>query len=62
MSIPASLGLSAVNPGCWSVQSGWNNAEDGALLESINPTTGALLGTVRCATAIDYQRVVSSAR
>jgi aldehyde dehydrogenase (NAD+) len=62
MKIPASLELAAENPGCWSAESGWNTDGTGPLLESINPTTGAVLGTVRCATPVDYQRVVGSAR
>jgi aldehyde dehydrogenase (NAD+) len=62
MNIPASLGLGADNPGCWSAEAGWNTAGDGPVLESISPTTESLLGRVRCATAVDYQRVVTSAR
>jgi aldehyde dehydrogenase (NAD+) len=62
MSIPASLELGTDNPGCWSTESGWNTDSTGPVLESINPTTGTVLGRVRCANPVDYQRVVSSAR
>jgi aldehyde dehydrogenase (NAD+) len=62
MSIPVTLELAASNPGCWSATSGWSTDTSGPVLESINPASGAVLGTVHCATPADYQRVVSSAR
>ena len=62
MNIPASLQLEAINPGCWSPAGGWAVDPSGPLLESVNPTTGAVIGQVRCATAVDYQRVVTASR
>ena len=53
------LGLEPVNPGTWS-GAGWSGSGD--LVESINPTTGKPLASIRAATADDYEAVVTSAR
>ncbi len=56
-----SLGLEAVNPGTWF---GSEAAEDtsAALIESINPTTGKVIASVRSTTAADYERVIKMAQ
>lgn len=60
--ILASLGLSELNSGAWSSDGGWSKDTTGPIIESINPTTGELLGRVRSATAADYERVIVAAR
>ncbi len=57
----SALGLSAVNSGTWSGSHGWSQEDSGPPIESINPTTGERLATVRGATAADYERVMSAA-
>jgi aldehyde dehydrogenase (NAD+) len=58
----SSLGLSELNSGVWSQDGGWSKDTTGAVIESINPATGELLGRVRSATAADYERVIVSSR
>lgn len=60
--ILSSLGLSELNSGAWSQDGGWSKDTTGPIIESINPTTGELLGRVRSATAADYERVIVAAR
>ncbi len=55
------LGLHDLHAGSWSGSQGWSRLESGPVIESINPTTGQLLGRVRGATAADYEHVLSSA-
>jgi aldehyde dehydrogenase (NAD+) len=55
------LGLSELNPGAWSGSHGWSEQQNGALIESINPSTGECLARVRAATSSDYEHVLSSA-
>ena len=56
-----SLGLEAVNPGTWF---GSEASEDTSapLIESINPTTGEVIASVRSTTAADYERVLEMAQ
>jgi len=56
-----SLGLDAVNPGTWF---GSEASEDTSapLIESINPSTGEVIASVRSTTAADYERVIEMAR
>ncbi len=56
-----SLGLDSVNPGTWF---GNESSTDTSapLIESINPATGDVIGSVRATTADDYERVVAMAR
>ncbi len=56
-----SLGLEAVNPGTWF---GSEASEDTSapLIESINPTTGEVIASVRSTTAADYERVLKMAQ
>jgi aldehyde dehydrogenase (NAD+) len=62
----SALELTDTNSGAWSADGGWaqNTSGDtsGPLIESINPTSGELLGRVRSASAADYERVIVSAR
>jgi aldehyde dehydrogenase (NAD+) len=56
-----SLGLEAINPGTWY---GSEASEDTAapLIESINPTTGEVIASVRSTTAAEYEHVVEMAQ
>ena len=56
-----SLGLDAVNPGTWY---GAESSEDTSapLIDSINPTTGEVIASVRSTTPAEYERVVKMAR
>ena len=60
--ILSSLGITELNAGAWSQDGGWSKDTSGAIIESINPATGELIGRVRSATAADYERVIVSAR
>ena len=55
------LGLAKINPGTWL---GSTALEDpsGKLIESINPSTGEVIASVRSTTAADYERLVTQAR
>jgi aldehyde dehydrogenase (NAD+) len=55
------LGLDAVNPGTWY---GSEHSDDSsaALIESINPTTGDVIASVRNTTAADYEKVMTMAQ
>ncbi len=57
----AALGIEAQNPGAWCGSRGWSEAEAGALIDSVNPSTGLRLAQVRGATATDYERVLADA-
>jgi aldehyde dehydrogenase (NAD+) len=59
--IPPVLELAELNPGAWSGADGWSTSA-GAVIDSINPATGARLGRVATATAADYERVIASSR
>ena len=56
-----SLGLDSVNPGTWL---GSESSDDSSapLIDSINPTTGDVIASVRATTAADYEAVVTRAR
>jgi aldehyde dehydrogenase (NAD+) len=55
------LGLAELNAGAWSGSHGWSALESGAVIESMNPSTGGRLARVRGATSADYEHVLSSA-
>ncbi|MFO1465155.1 MAG: aldehyde dehydrogenase family protein [Steroidobacteraceae bacterium] len=57
--ILTSLGLSDINAGAWSGE-GWSTSQ-GALFDSLSPTTGKRIAQVRAATAQDYDKVMGSA-
>jgi aldehyde dehydrogenase (NAD+) len=56
-----SLGLAPDHSGTWSGQGGWLDDSSAPLIESINPTTGAVLGRVRATTPAQYEQVMASA-
>ena len=55
------LGLSPLNSGAWSGSGGWSQQDGGALIDSINPSSGKRLAQVRGATSQDYERVMGDA-
>lgn len=60
-----SLGLASatdIQSGAWSLDGAWSTDNTGAVIESINPTTGEVIGRVRSASANDLERVVASSR
>ncbi|GFE83490.1 aldehyde dehydrogenase [Steroidobacter agaridevorans] len=57
----SALDLNETNAGAWSGE-GWSNDTSGPLIDSVNPTTGDLLGRVRGATVADYERILVSSR
>jgi aldehyde dehydrogenase (NAD+) len=56
-----SLGLTETNAGTWSGDGGWLDDASAKLIESINPTTGAVLARVRSTTPAQYELVMASA-
>jgi aldehyde dehydrogenase (NAD+) len=57
----AKLSLSEINPGAWSGNHGWSANTSGALIDSVNPSSGEGLAQVRAATAADYENVIAAA-
>jgi len=58
----ADLGLEAINPAAWSAEDGWLADPAAALIESVNPSNGEVIASVRAATPEQYERVIASAR
>src|SRR3954452_1158470 len=56
------LELSELNAGAWSAEGGWSTDSSTPIIDSINPTTGELLGRVQTASAADYERIIRSSR
>jgi aldehyde dehydrogenase (NAD+) len=56
------LGVGASNPGACTGPGGWISDPAGRVLESHNPATGELLGTVIQATPASYDQVVQAAQ
>ncbi len=56
-----SLGLAPTNAGTWSGNGGWLDDASAKVIESINPTTGAVIATVRSTTPAQYEQVMASA-
>ncbi len=56
-----SLGLESVNPGTW-YGSESSSDESAALIESINPSTGEVIASVRSTSAAEYEKVVGMAQ
>ncbi len=56
-----SLGLAALNPGTWL---GAESSEDsnGSIIDSVNPATGEIIGSVRSTTPTEYENVIAAAR
>ncbi len=55
------LGLEAINSGTWSGTHGWSSQNSGALIDSINPTSGERIAQVRASTFDDYEQVMAAA-
>ena len=55
------LGLAQTNAGTWSGASGWLDDPAAKVIESINPTTGAVIARVRSTTPAQYELVLASA-
>ena len=53
---------SGINAGTWSADGGWSKDTSAAVIDSVNPATGELIGRVQTATAADYERLIRSAR
>ncbi|MDH5227646.1 MAG: aldehyde dehydrogenase family protein [Gammaproteobacteria bacterium] len=56
-----SLGVTPTHAGTWSGDGGWLDDPAARLIESINPTTGGVLGRVRATTPAQYEQVMASA-
>jgi len=61
-SVLADLGLEAINPAAWSAEDGWLADPAAAVIESVNPSNGGVIASVRAATPAQYERVIASAR
>ncbi len=55
------LGLDATNPGTWIGDSALEDKSAGSI-ESINPTTGEVIASVRNTSSAEYERVIEAAR
>ncbi len=62
MNTSAALELGGIYSGSWSANGGWSDDSEAPILESTNPATGEVLGRVRTATAVDYERIMVAAR
>ena len=60
-SILNALGLDSVNAGTWVGDESLSD-DSGALIESVNPSNGELIASVRSTTPDEYERVVGAAR
>jgi L-aminoadipate-semialdehyde dehydrogenase len=56
-----SLGLTQTNAGTWSGAGGWLDDPSAKVIESINPSTGAVIARVRSTTPAQYEQVMASA-
>ncbi len=56
-----SLGLAQVNAGTWSGAGGWLDDASAKVIDSINPSTGAVIARVRSTTPAQYEQVLASA-
>ena len=61
MSILERLDLNSINAGSWSGGTPIQ-ANDGKLIESINPTTGELIGSVKNTTTEEYEQILTAAQ
>ena len=55
------LGLETVNNGTWLGAESTGD-DSGSIIESVNPATGEVIGSVRSTTAAEYEKVVTAAR
>src|SRR3954464_2343743 len=56
------LDPSELKAGAWCGEGGWWKSNSTPIIESINPTTGEVLGRVQTASASDYERIIRSSR
>jgi aldehyde dehydrogenase (NAD+) len=56
-----SLGLAATNAGTWSGNGGWLQDPAAPLIDSVNPSDGKVIASVRATTAEQYERVMAAA-
>ena len=61
-SLLASLGLGASNSGTYLGDGEWSKTTDAGVLQSINPTTNALIAEVHASSDADYEAVVARAQ
>ena len=55
------LGLGAVNAGTWTSAGGWLADDAAPLVDSINPSTGQVIASVRATTAAQYEQLMAAA-
>jgi len=55
------LGLGAVNAGTWTPAGGWLADDAAPLVESVNPSTGQVIASVRATTAAQYEQLMAAA-
>ena len=55
------LGLSAVNAGTWTSAGGWLADDKAPLVDSINPSSGQVIASVRATTAAQYEQLMAAA-
>ena len=55
------LGLSAVNAGTWTPAGGWLADDTAPLVDSINPSNGQVIASVRATTAAQYEQLMAAA-
>jgi aldehyde dehydrogenase (NAD+) len=57
----ANLGLQPVNPGTWSSNGGWLTDQAAKRVDSINPATGQVIGSVLATTSAQYEQLLAAA-
>jgi len=60
-SVLENLGLQALNPGTWSSNGGWLSDPAAARIDSVNPATGKVIGSVLASNAAQYEQVMAAA-
>ena len=60
-SVLDNLGLQALNPGTWSSNGGWLSDPAAARIDSVNPATGKVIGSVLASNAAQYEQVMAAA-
>jgi acyl-CoA reductase-like NAD-dependent aldehyde dehydrogenase len=60
MSLLDNLGIKEINFGACTGPDGWLSTEGGKILESVNPTTGKVIATVRQCSEDDYETVIKT--
>jgi aldehyde dehydrogenase (NAD+) len=55
------LGLGAVNAGTWTSAGGWLTDDKAPVVDSINPSSGQVIASVRATTAAQYEQLMAAA-